>query len=885
MEVDVKDVQVELDPGPGGGEQSPASPVEGTGPQGLDPQYVRDLFRSCIQAAVAQVRDAEEGTQRATHRIAILLDLLEENTQFFQGLHKQVASVLKEREKRMFEAERWLSREAAELDTVKKAGTFRRSWMQHLENKVVPVLAGIIAYLDTNHNLDLLPSPPHSTTPTPPHSPLDPNSQPPAWVGELWLSVLREMCEIRYQDLRSLSDKDELSEFTVRHVRASSLPFSASLPFSWLLWEFVEKAIAGARSVGGDLLDTAGSVVDQSPLGRCMRAVLEDSPERLELMFTLYVADLLHFTFPLPQQLHQLLCVCVEKGLRQLNINLVDLEVGRGMVVLHMLVEKMGSRLQATLDMAAARMDAVAALQAGGAGGACEALLGTPDEMTEDVALLRLLVEELQPRPGQLNKEEGCQEWVAQYTTVAPVILRVLREADSTLGLLRSAPEQEEGGREGEEEEETSAVNTLPYGDKCRQQLMDVRCLWTRVTTLKLFLDFVGPLRQGPPKLRHALENVKLQLLCNLLGDRVDMKQAESLVQVDKFLKTVNSRMVNALLGKIGKCTYCETKFESSPVELPCRHRLCNSCYRDSCHGNRAGSKCPECNAPVPAHFDPNLTPNQDRETRELLDRYQRQISGFLMALVSQLCFAGKRPPEPAAVSHIFGYIIHTSKRGKKLLQTKNMTVHDDLIDPTPVLRSFLLRLLLKHSEQEVYGHLEQFLESAKKMGDQERAASSTLLEFCLLVIHCIEELHHEQDALTSTELKQEERQLVLADTLHEVMGSLRVPPTNLLTLLRSLGRLRHALSACAHILHMTFVAVRSTPGISRDLENLLLELKDVCQNRETDWPRKFLVKQLCREYGIQDFMILVKRTRQDDRLNWIAIEESDDKTTNEISP
>jgi hypothetical protein len=66
------------------------------------------------------------------------------------------------------------------------------------------------------------------------------------------------------------------------------------------------------------------------------------------------------------------------------------------------------------------------------------------------------------------------------------------------------------------------------------------------------------------------------------------------------------------------------------------------------------------------------------------------------MAVVSQLCFSGLQPPEPEAVRHIFGYIIHRSK-GRTLLQTKHMTVHDDLIDPTPVLRSFLLRLLLKH--------------------------------------------------------------------------------------------------------------------------------------------------------------------------------------------
>ena len=42
-----------------------------------------------------------------------------------------------------------------------------------------------------------------------------------------------------------------------------------------------------------------------------------------------------------------------------------------------------------------------------------------------------------------------------------------------------------------------------------------------------------------------------------------------------------------------------------------------------------------------------------------MLGRYQRQVSGFLMAVVSQLCFAGREPPEPEAISHVFGYITH----------------------------------------------------------------------------------------------------------------------------------------------------------------------------------------------------------------------------------
>ena len=82
-------------------------------------------------------------------------------------------------------------------------------------------------------------------------------------------------------------------------------------------------------------------------------------------------------------------------------------------------------------------------------------------EQTEDITVLRLLLEELQPRPSQLDSEDSCLEWAAHYSTIAPVVLRIL--SDSEL-------------KEGEEGEEVMAVvATLPYGDKCRQQLVAIR--------------------------------------------------------------------------------------------------------------------------------------------------------------------------------------------------------------------------------------------------------------------------------------------------------------------------------------------------------------------------------------------------------------------------
>lgn len=100
-----------------------------------------------------------------------------------------------------------------------------------------------------------------------------------------------------------------------------------------------------------------------------------------------------------------------------------------------------------------------------------------------------------------------------------------------------------------------------------------------------------------------------------------------------------------------------------------------------------------------------------------------------------------------------------------------------------------------------------------------------------------VQDLHHEQDALTCADLRREERLLSLADLLRDQIHSLSAARGALATLY-SLGRLRYALDACARILRNTFVTAGGSPVISEELEDLLSELQFVCQNHATDWPR-----------------------------------------------
>jgi len=84
--------------------------------------------------------------------------------------------------------------------------------------------------------------------------------------------------------------------------------------------------------------------------------------------------------------------------------------------------------------------------------------------------------------------------------------------------------------------------------------------------------------------------------------------------------------------------------------------------------------------------------------------QYKQRCNTFFMDLVSQLCFGDDSdPPEEGVIRRLMGYITCTSKVAEKLQELKGAAavqktkkMFDDAIDATPVVRSFLLQLLLK---------------------------------------------------------------------------------------------------------------------------------------------------------------------------------------------
>ncbi|PVD28712.1 hypothetical protein C0Q70_11306 [Pomacea canaliculata] len=826
--------------------------------QSLDMTLIQDLLTSCLQAAVALVRD--QGTSRATHRVTILLKLLDtsheaERNLFLAGLSHMVSNIMEQKEQEMVQAKDWLLREAAQIESVKKAGTWRQSWRQCLERKVIPILAGIIAYLDTNNNLDLLYN--------------DGGDTNNSWMQQLWLRIFvhQGIDHLNYRHLQYMYRKQELQEFAVHCECAGAALFSAILPFSWILIQLVENALSGASESEGNLA-TTDAVVEQSFICQCLKTVLSDLPDERQKVFELYISDLLHFSFALTSCQHEVLYQSIIAALAQSDVNLTQLELGAAFVRLNKTLHNSKSRLQNILEMSACQPSPFESFVT-----ETSHLMKAEDEMTQDVTVLTLLVENLKPHPSQFKVEEERQKWVSNYNSIAPIITRIINEVNTNNTNIPETHDEE--AEEVEQKGLGGTVCKLPYERKCIRQLREVNCMWTRASAVKLFLDFTEPLRKKQTKLQEALKkDVKYQLLWTLLDDDANLKTKKTLEGVDKFLKHANGHVIKRLLGKMTSCDYCDAKMESAPVKLPCSHIMCNSCWRLA--DNKR--KCPQCHFIIPRDW--KYGDNNDSKAQSELEIYQRQVSGFLMALVSQLCFAGQEPPEPEAVKHIFGYIIHKAKN--TTLQTKQMMVVTDLIDPTPVLRSFLLRLLLRYKEADVMPNLEEYYKKSWELLKQQGTASnqkdsSSLLELSLLIMHCVEDLYQEQDAQARKalgDLNVEEEAVQVCHTLRSMQVSLGDPQVEL-SLIWLLGQLRFMLNKCTDFIQATLGGSRS-PYLTSELKDILKAIMRLCQHTDNDWPKKFLIKQLCQKFGMQAYLKLSLLVKKEKLLDWFAVEETE---------
>ena len=128
--------------------------------------------------------------------------------------HEEVSDDLKE----------WVLTQALSSKELQNRGTFQHVLSQKIDDVIEPKFAEILAFIDTNHNLDLV-------------------SGQDSAVSRLWISLFSDsqICHFSYEDLAAKS----------RQRIPAEEEFRCQFPFSWLVRQSVEEAWSTAKNIAG----------------------------------------------------------------------------------------------------------------------------------------------------------------------------------------------------------------------------------------------------------------------------------------------------------------------------------------------------------------------------------------------------------------------------------------------------------------------------------------------------------------------------------------------------------------------------------------------------------------------------------------------------------
>nr|XP_034331576.1 E3 ubiquitin-protein ligase rnf213-alpha [Crassostrea gigas] len=788
---------------------------------------IAHFIKLTARPALAMVKDPVD-SERTTERVKILLELLNqeikgEKLTFMGGIGRHLAALMKEKEETMGNsAESWLYAEATKRDCINSAGTFRKARNQCIIEKLSPILAGIIAQLDTNSNLDLLIQ-----------------KEPSSWEHKLWLEIINNpsATQIEYSMVVSPKDREELPEVIVKGTGFDGIKFKAMMPFSWLIYRLIDQILRTSQNMGKhvNVQESVMSVLDiieKTTLGKVLQKCLSE----VKVMDCLkaYLSDFVHMVYHVTsQEEHGLVC---ENLLNGINMEFREglPSVVMNFVAIHAVYSKSEPRLRNFASITRVWPDCserIIEFQQKSA----QFYLVTDQEMTLDVLGLFLLLKSLEPNKDSISDLKGRQLWQKQVHKYRPVVERILGQFVT------------EGHQTGVEE----------FGRRCIEGIKEARYVWTKVVVMKLFLQHVCS--------DEMMTVERPMTLWVMLKDNVDFKNLESLERVEKFLKICMKNSVTKTFGRQEDCKACESEITERPVQLPCKDIICVKCFNEMTYFETR--ECPVCQNVIPAHFNPRQDNTEDLKIRKL-NLFKSRCNSFFMDLVSQLCFSDDEPPSNEVVEKLMSYITATARRGQGgRMASKEMSVFEEGIDPTPVLRSFLLQHLLRTSSEQVQQYLAMYLQQAEDLMSLKENEEK-MVELCLLIIQCVEDSFNHEVAKSTDPMKYTIR--MATQMLQHDMGSLVREGVDV-EKLYCMAQTRFGLTVVAEVLHK--LLVEKSIKHSQQTRKLLEAAGKLCDECGSRQPKLFLIKHLCRCFGVETYQKICKTTDAT-IVRWLSVPE-----------
>ncbi|XP_042198225.1 E3 ubiquitin-protein ligase rnf213-alpha isoform X2 [Callorhinchus milii] len=773
------------------------------------------VIRSCVQAAVSLLRDQHKSYDRSTKRVEMLLLLLEEGDGLkasFLGMMKQrLYSLLLKRDEGSQNPNEWMVREASNLEALQEGGTFRHTLWKKVQAVITPFLAQIISVVDRDCNLRLL---------------VDPDT--PEFVRKLWMDIFNDsnLLDIPYN--RNLISTQ--SEIVVPNYMKMDRPEACNLlPFSWRIKDYLDELLVQARYMEGETEQKLNEIFNNAGFGKYLSDLSEGVKCKCFLMYlhdfvlmTVSVSCAAEFEF-----LQGALLSCINE-IKTQKCALDDLSL----VWVHVAYQRFKRRLQNFLRMIAVNPKVLELLQ--GQKGQIDR--AGENEMVLDVYAAAACVEMLEPLATEFRSDASCEAWLQKVKSLQTPIELIC--ADESLS-----------GQEAR----TPPINHIRAG-------------WSRLFSLSLYVEHVvlgvGEVDQ---QLQDLVGRCAHQLGKCLQGNS-DMKSLAPFKAVVQTLKQCKEQ-ASQVYCKYGlkECPICIREL-IDPVLLPCNHIYCLQCIK--CWLAPGQMNCPFCLTDLPADFKVVVC-DVIREAVRKNSLFRKRCDAFFISLVSMVCFRDNSPPAKDVILQLLSRLVIKKElltRGSLTDQpyhTGALSPFDESVDRNPVIRSIVLKLLLKYSFDDIKDYLQQYLTAIQTL---KLFSKEDQTELYILYLNCLGDSIYEkshfctvQEMITHLNLEMDFLQVCLR---HES----KPRDQTSIGYLQMMARIRLCFDLAAKLLcesQETFggvLAYVKTKGIYLDC------IKRMCTRRGNAWFQIYLVRKLCSLMGIES----VQQLSEDQEHQWL---------------
>uniref|UniRef100_A0A8C8YXI2 E3 ubiquitin-protein ligase RNF213 n=1 Tax=Prolemur simus TaxID=1328070 RepID=A0A8C8YXI2_PROSS len=756
------------------------------------------LLRSCVQSAVGVLRDRSESCRRNMRRVELLLGLLSEDdpcsASFLRVSKMRLYELLKKQEENHLRGPKeWVVREASNQDALQEAGTFRQTLWKRVQGAITPLLASMISFIDRDGNLELLARP-----------------DSPPWARDLWMFIFSDVKLLNIPlVMNNARPKSEMSSIVVQNYMNLSENASNNVPFSWRIKDYLEELCVQAQYItdAEGLSQKLVEIFRQTPLGVFLAQLREAQQQEL---LQSYCTDFLLLTTSVssPEEL-KLLQMALWSGIGELTAAAGRPEEGVSLPWVHVAYQHFRSRLQNLSRILTIHPQVLRSLAQASQSHELAGPEMALDAFAATACVEMLARDALKPSP---------QAWVQLVKNLSMPLELVCAD-----GHMRGSRRLADAVRE-------------------------VRNQWNRIFSTALFVEHVllGTESQVPELSKLVTEYVFLLDKC--LRENSDIKTHRPFVAVMKTLRECKDTASKTLSRcEIQPCPICLGDTQE-PVCLPCDHVYCLRCIRAWLVPGQM--ICHDCRTALPDTF--SLTVSQEhRKAVEKHAQFRQMCNSFFVDLVSTMCFKDNTPPQKEVIDSLLSLLFVQKELLRDTRQghcehTKSLSPFNDVVDKTPVIRSVVLKLLLKYSFHEVKDYIQDYLSLLKN----KALITEDKTELYMLFINCLEDSVHEKTSACSRneELKNLREQRYFLETYPLARCGQDPAREASVEYLQEIASVRLCLDRASDFLS----ELQGGSEMAEEKRRYLQQVEHFCTRVENDWYRVYLVRKLASQRGME---------------------------------